>query len=77
MRGDAYLDTMTTKPKKSKRITVSLAEEEHAELSALADKYDVSLSWLTRQATVEFLKMQGRGGSQLPFELPVQTRGEQ
>ena len=68
---------MTAKPEKSTRITVGLADKEHAELTMLAEKYDVSLPWLTRQAIVESLKMQGRGGSQLPLELPVQTRGEQ
>lgn len=62
--------------KKSTRITVSLAEDEHAELTALAARYDVSLSWLTRQAIAEFLKMQGRGQDQLPFELPIQTKGD-
>lgn len=71
-----HILTMTAKPKKSTRITVSLADGEYAELTALAEKYDVSLSWLTRQAVVEFLKMQGRGGSQLPLELPIQKRGE-
>lgn len=71
-----HILTMTAKPKKSTRITVSLADGEHAELTALAEKYDVSLSWLTRQAVVEFLKMQGRGDSQLPLELPIQKRGE-
>lgn len=71
-----HILTMSTKPKKSTRITVSLADGEHAELTALAAKFDVSLSWLTRQAVVEFLKMQGKSGSQLPLELPIQKRGE-
>lgn len=62
--------------RKTTRITVSLADEEYGELTALADRYDVSMSWLTRQAVVEFLKMQGRGSNQLPFELPIQTKEE-
>ena len=71
------MSPMIEKPKKSTRITVSLGDGEYAELSTLAEKYDVSLSWLTRQAIVEFLKMQGRASDQLPFELPIQSRGNE
>ena len=71
-----HIGGMTARSKKSTRITVSLADQEHAELTALAERYDVSLSWLTRQAIVEFLKAQGRGSDQLPFELPLQMKGE-
>ncbi len=58
------------KPKKSTRITVSLADDEHAGLSALAERYDVSLSWLTRKAVLEFLQRYGEGGTQLTLDLP-------
>ena len=40
------------------RITVNFPHEEHAALAALAERYDVSLSWLTRQAVAEFLARQ-------------------
>lgn len=39
----------------STRITVSLPEKEHAALTELAREHDVSLSWLTRKAVIEFL----------------------
>lgn len=68
---------MVARSKKSTRITVSLADQEHAELTALAERYDVSLSWLTRQAIVEFLEMRSKGSDQLPFELHLQTKREQ
>ena len=64
---------MTAKSKESTRIAVGPADEE---LAMLAEKYGVSLLWLTRQAIVKFLKMQGRGGSRFPVKLPIQIRGE-
>jgi len=60
------------KSKKTTRITVSLPDDEHASLSNLAEKYDVSLSWLTRKAVVEFLKDHDEGGRQVVVDLPIQ-----
>ncbi len=51
------------------RITVSLPEDDHSALTALAAKHDVSLSWLARQAVSEFLVRQEDG--QLPLPLGV------
>ena len=66
------------KSKKSTRITVSLADEEHAGLATLAEKYDVSLSWLTRKAVLDFLQQYGKGRVQLSLDLPSESReGEQ
>ena len=64
---------MMAKSKKSTRITVSLADEEYVELAA---KYDVSLSWLTRQAVVELLKRQKFEASNPSLDLPVTKRRE-
>jgi len=36
------------------RITVNLPYDEYAELTGPADKRDVSLAWLGRQAIIEF-----------------------
>ncbi|WP_417519891.1 ribbon-helix-helix protein, CopG family [Minwuia sp.] len=55
--------------KKAQRITVSLHASEHASLCALAERYDVSLSWLTRQAITEFLERYENGEFQLPLQL--------
>lgn len=69
---------MAVKSKKSTRITVSLADEEHAGLATLAEKYDLSLSWLTRKAVLEFLQQYGKGDAQLSLDLPSESKvGEQ
>lgn len=66
---------MAVRSKKSTRITVSLADYEHAGLTALAEKYDVSLSWLTRKAVLEFLQQYGgSSGAQLSLDLPIEPR---
>ena len=58
-------------PKKNTRITVNQRDKEYAKLTALAERHDVSLSRITRQAIVEFLKRYGTGESQLPLEFPA------
>lgn len=57
-------------PNMATRITVSLLDKEHAALAALARKNDVSLSWLTRKAIMEFLQRHGKGGQPLALDLP-------
>lgn len=54
-------------PKTGPRITVSLPQNDHLALSALAERCDVSLSWLTRQAIAEFLTNHAKGDLQLPL----------
>lgn len=60
--------------KKSTRITISLEDKEHGELCALSEQYDVSLSWLARQAVSEFLDRYGQGEMQLPLNLPARKK---
>ena len=60
----------------SRRITVSLPAKEHTALSALAQKHDVSLSWLTRKAITEFLNRYGKDGAQLMLDLPAYNKPE-
>ena len=55
------------KAKKGPRITVSLSETDHEMLQALAAKYDVSLSWLTRRAVTEFVERHSDGQLKLPL----------
>ena len=59
--------------KKGPRITVSLQDIEYTALSALAETYDVSLSWLTRQAIVEFLERYQNKGLPLPRQVVRQS----
>ena len=42
--------------KKRACITVSLPEDGHGALAAIAERHDVSLSWLTRRAVAESLE---------------------
>lgn len=59
---------------KTTRITITLGDSERNEMCALSEQYDVSLSWLTRQAVGEFLERYGRGEMQLPLKLPAQGK---
>ncbi len=54
---------------KGPRITVSLPENDHTELMAMAEHYDVSLSWLARQAITEFIARHENASMQLPMHL--------
>ncbi len=44
------------------RATISLDKEDYAALSKLADRMDVSASWLTRQAIRDLLDKYGEHG---------------
>lgn len=55
--------------KKGQRITVSLSDSDHAALSALAERHDVSLSWITRKAITDFLERYENEELQLPLGL--------
>lgn len=52
-----------------RRISVSLSEQEYAELSVLAEKHRISLAWLGRQAVAEFLTRYRDRALQLPLTL--------
>lgn len=56
-------------PKADPRITVTLSSQDHLALSAMAERCDVSLSWLTRQAISEFLSNHAKEDLQLPLNL--------
>jgi hypothetical protein len=42
-------------PTTKHRIASNLSDAEFDELAAMAEKYDVSLSWLSRKAILEFI----------------------
>lgn len=42
-------------PTTKHRVSVSLSDDEYAELSALGQRGRVSMAWLARQALIEFL----------------------
>ena len=58
------------------RVTVNLDDREYRELSALAEKYRVSLAWLLRQGTVQFLDRHAQDEMQLPLGLSPERRAD-
>ena len=53
--------------RKGRRITVSLPEQEHAVLSEMAERHDVSISWFARKAISEFIDKYYDAQTQLPL----------
>lgn len=66
-------------PTTKHRIAVSLTDSEFVELTAMAEKYDVSLAWLGRQGILEFIARYRTEQMQLPLrrEPSVRRRGEE
>lgn len=60
----------------AQRITVSLSPRDHTELAALAERCDVSLSWVARQAISEFLERHAKGELQLPLNLDTRKAAQ-
>ena len=58
-------------------MTVNLEAVEFSQLSALAEKYSVSLAWLGRRAIVEFLQRNEGDELQLPLNLIPERREAQ
>ena len=56
------------------RVTINLEDREYAELSALSERYRVSLAWLGRRAIIELLERSESEGLQLPLDLPSEAR---
>jgi len=54
-------------PTTKHRITSNLTDAEFEELAAMAEKYDVSLSWLSRKAILEFIDRYRVDQLQLPL----------
>lgn len=54
---------------KGQRITVSLSQSNHAELTKLAQRHDVSISWLARQALVDFIDKYKDAQAKLPLHI--------
>lgn len=54
-------------PTTKHRVPASLTDAEFSELAAMAEKYDVSLAWLTRKAILEFMDHYRSEQLQLPL----------
>ena len=53
-------------PTTKQRISINLADEEYAELAALAERHNLSMAWIGHKAIAEFLE-QHRETTQLPL----------
>jgi len=51
------------------RITVTVDEQDHAQLAKLAEQYRVSLAWLVRYAVNDMLERHQQDQLQLPLDL--------
>jgi len=54
-------------PTSKQRISINLEDGEYAELSALAEKYDISMAWIGRKAILDFLDRNRENPLQLPL----------
>lgn len=54
--------------KKKHRLTVSITNDDYAELCASAEKSDVSLAWLARQAIADLLERHRVDELQMPLQ---------
>ena len=57
------------------RLTVSLTEDDHEALTALADEREVSTSWVVRRAIEEYLRGH-RSGVQEGTQETIVTKGD-
>lgn len=58
------------------RVSVNLSAEEYQELSWLADKFQVSMAWLSRRAIGDFLERCQQETTQLPLSFGPVARAE-
>lgn len=71
----AAMIASTKSDHRAQRITVSLSPKDYTELAVLAERCDVSLSWLARQAVADFLEKHAKGELQLPLNLAANKVG--
>lgn len=69
MQGAAPCGRMNHDMTSKSRVTVNLAEDEHAALDQLAARLKVSKAWLGRQAISEMLERAQKDEAQLPLPL--------
>ncbi len=60
-------------PTTKRRIAVNLSDSEYSEIAGLAERHEVSLAWLGRQAILDFVERH-RGGEQLDLPLRVSAQ---
>lgn len=73
MKMDEIMRTHVNRGKKPFRTTVVLTKEHRERIVALAEKSDVSVSWLIRRAIADFLAKHSRDHG---VEIPLQQATE-
>jgi predicted transcriptional regulator len=63
-------------PTTKHRIAINLEDDEFADLADMADKHDVSLAWIGRQAVLQFISRYRNQQLPLPLRFNVQQAKE-
>ncbi len=58
------------------RVSVNLTKQEYQDLAGLAEKYRVSMAWLSRQAISDYVERHLREPIQLPLPMVREGRAE-
>ena len=61
--------------KSKTRFSVALDEQDYAELLEMADKHQISMAWIVRQAVADFLGRYRNETAQLPLHLTPDPSG--
>ena len=54
-------------PTNKQRISINLSDDEYAELSALAERHNLSKAWIGHKAILDFLEQNRAESLQLPL----------
>lgn len=54
-------------PTSKQRISINLSDAEYAELSALAERHNISMAWIGHKAVLEFLEQNRTASFQFPL----------
>ncbi|MCY4181288.1 MAG: CopG family transcriptional regulator [Gammaproteobacteria bacterium] len=58
------------------RVSVNLTKQEYQDLAGLAEKYRVSMAWLSRQAISDYVERHLQEPIQLPLPMVREGRAE-
>lgn len=62
-------------PTNKPRISINLSDTEYAELSALAERYNLSMAWIGHKAVLNFLEQNRNESFQFPLTFGKRLNG--
>lgn len=62
-------------PTNKPRISINLTDTEYAELSALAEQYNISMAWIGHKAVLNFLEQNRSESFQFPLTFGKRPNG--